>query len=137
MGYPEAKEEIGPGKFAGRADLDPSIRLAKLRRLRADAIVLARYAVMAWTFLMLVLLASLIDILDFTPGEVASVVFCYAGGVAAIGLAVSAVGLLIWGCILAVGRLKRLAAGHYAPEPDDRDVLWDEWLDGPEVVRAE
>jgi hypothetical protein len=95
----------------------------------ADAIVLARYAILAWTFLMLVLLASLIDILDFTPGEVASVVFCYTGGVAAIGLAVGAVGLLIWGGLLAVGRLERPAARPSSHGADNHDGLWDEWLD--------
>jgi hypothetical protein len=117
--------------------LDRSIRHERLRRLMVDAIVLARSAILGWTFLFLVLLASLIDILDFTPGEAASVVLCYAGGVAAIGLAVGAVGLLISGGILSIGRLKQLAARRYAPEPEDRDVLWDKWLDEPEVIRAE
>jgi len=131
MGLAKKVAEVGAGKFAGLADPGPSALHVRLRRLLADAIVLARYAILAWSFLFVVLIVSLIDIVDFRPNEIARAALTYAGVVAAIVFAVGGVGLLISGGMLAVGRVKQLASRHYTPEPGDQHDLWDEWLDLP------
>lgn len=131
MGPTGNKAAIMGKKPDGSAMPGPPTGHEKRRRLRAEAVLLVRYAVLAWTGLLFVLLVSLIGVVDLDVRLITDAAMTYAGVVAAVMLAVGTTGLLIWVGELAKGRLKRRVAQLPAHGPGGRNSVWDKWLDFP------
>ena len=117
----EEVRDLVKGKF----DHGPSTR-----GLKAEAILLARCAILFWTVILLVLLVSLVGVVDLQLEEqvVAGAAMTYAGVLVAVVLSVGAA----WGRHRGDREAQhRLTIRRTSPAPGDRDGLWDEWMDMP------